>query len=222
VNPADPGTPRMTMRTLTDYLTATGAHQRATLIENMYNRLGRGTFAPYYQDARMAIRRYAQGDGHALKEEVQRLLRARHGVDGRHLAKINANLRVITDYRDKFSGEDITHVQQQFQPLHIRGVRVSTEPTLSGTILTGRRRIPCNVVIDTQEDTPTESEVDYMLELLYRGSGHTHETGVSGAQYWHPSSGEVWTLTRSSKRRWRDVEEACYEIALRWPTFGIR
>jgi hypothetical protein len=212
----------MTMRTLTDYLTATGAHQRATLIENMYNRLGRGAFAPYYQDARGAIRRYAQGNGGALDTEVQRLLRAREGLDGRDLAKANANLRVIADYRDNFANEDVTHVQRQFQPLQIRGVRISTEPTLSGTILAGRRRIPCNIVVDTQEESPTASEVDYMLELLYRGSGRTHEIGVSGAQYWHPSGGDAWTLSRPSIRRWRDVEEACHEIALRWPTFGVQ
>jgi hypothetical protein len=60
-----------------------------------------------------------------------------------------------------------------------------------------------------------------MLELLYRGSVRTHETGVLGARYWHPSSGDALTLTRPSVRRWRDVEEACHEIALRWPTFGI-
>jgi hypothetical protein len=210
----------MTMRTLTDYLTATGAHQRATLIENMYNRLGRGAFAPYYQDARGAIRRYAQGDDEALESEVQRLLRARQGLDGRDLAKVNANLRVITDYRDNFGSEEVVHESQQFAPLQIRGVRVSTEPTLSGTIRAGRRLIACNIVVDTQEDSPTEAEIDYMLELLYHGSGRTHETGVTGARYWHPSSGEHWTLTRSSTRRWRDVEDACHEIALRWPTFG--
>jgi hypothetical protein len=211
----------MTMRTLTDYLTATGAHQRATLIENMYNRLGRGAFAPYYQDARAAIRRYALGDHDALEEEVQRLLRARHGLDGRHLAKVNANLRVITDYRDNFGDETVVHVSQRFQPLHIRGVRVSTEPTLSGTLLVGRRTITCNIVVDTQEDSPTDAEINYMLELLYHGSGRTRETGVTGARYWHPSSGDQWWLTRSSTRRWRDVEEACREITLRWPTFGM-
>lgn len=60
-----------------------------------------------------------------------------------------------------------------------------------------------------------------MLELLYHGSCRTHETGLSGAQYWHPSGGEAWTLDRSSVRRWRDVEEACHEIALRWAAFGV-
>jgi hypothetical protein len=38
-----------------------------------------------------------------------------------------------------------------------------------------------------EEESPTEAEADYLLEI-YHGSGRTHETCVTDAQYWHLSS----------------------------------
>lgn len=213
--------PRMTIRTLTDYLTSAGAHQRYTVIQNMRSRLGRAAFAPYYQDARLAIRRYATGAEDHLEDEIQRLLRERRDADRRYdRTKIDANLRVITDFRENFGDEEIHHIGRRFAPLSVNGVRISTEPTLSGALGDGRQAIPCNVIIDCQEEAPSVTEVRYALEILHRGAGRTHETAPRGSQYWHAGTGEVWVLERPSVRRWRDVEAACREIALRWPTVG--
>lgn len=213
--------PHMTMRTLTDYLTSSGAHQRYIIIQNMRNRLGRRAFAPYYQGARSAIRKYAAGERSHLERQIQRLLRDRAAaITTYEQHKIDANLRVITDYRGNFGDSDILHEGRQFAPLVVEGVRVSTEPTLSGSVTSGRRRIPCNVIIDCQEEPPIEAEIDYALELLHRGAGVSNPAPPAGVQYWHPGSGDVWSLGRPSIRRWRDIQAACREIALRWPTVG--
>lgn len=211
--------PRLTIRTMTDYLTAPGAHQRFSIIQNMKSQLGQRRFAPYYQDARRAIRRYHSGDDDALEDEIQRLLRARRdAVRPTEAARIDNNLRVVTDYREHYADEPVTHKGRRFTPLLLEGVRISTEPTLSGTIEERRAQTPCNIIVDCQAEAPDEAEVDYALELLYRGSGLTHPIPPRGAQYWHAASGETWTLARSSTRRWRDIEQACHEIVLRWPT----
>lgn len=207
---------------MTDYLTAPGAHQRFSIIQNRKSQLGVRRFAPYYQPARAAIRRYHAGDPEALEKEIDQLLRARAGAARpAELAKIDNNLRVLTDYHEHFADEDVVHKNRRFAPLVVEGVRISTEPTLSGTIREGRSRIACNIVVDCQAEAPDETEVDYVLELLFRGSGMTHRTPPRGAQYWHAASGETWSLGRSSARRWRDIEEACREIVLRWPTVGV-
>jgi hypothetical protein len=219
VNGADDAQPRMTIRTMTDYLTSAGAHQRYTTIQNMRNRLGRAAFAPYYQDARGAIRRHAAGEDDVFEREIQRLLRSRREAERPYDEnKIDANMRVIADYRENFGDTGVEHVGRRFKPLIVQGVRISTEPTLSGSIGTGRRVIPCNIIVDCQAESPTDAEVDYALELLYRGAGRTHETRPAGAQYWHPTSGDSWSLSRASVRRWQDIQDACREIALHWPT----
>ncbi len=212
--------PRLTIRTMTDYLTATGAHQRFTILENMRNQLGRRRFAPYYQRARMAIRAFHSGTPDALNAEIARLLRQlRDESRPSEIGKVNGNLRVLTDYDEHFADEPLVHEGGQFEPLVIHGVRISTEPTLTGTISAGRgRRMPCNVIVDTQAEAPDGAEIDFVLELLHRGSGQTHPCPPRGAQYWHPGSGDSWTLTSPSVRRWRDIEAACREVALRWPT----
>jgi hypothetical protein len=218
----DAEAPRLTMRTMTDYLTAPSAHQRFSIIQNRKSQLGVRRFAPYYQPARAAIRRYHSGDEEALEKEIDALLRARRdAVRPAEMAKIDNNLRVLTDYHEYFGDAHVEHRSRRFEPLIVEGVRISTEPTLSGTILEGRARTPCNIVVDPQVEAPDEAEIDYVLELLFRGSGLTHRTPPRGAQYWHASSGETWTLSRSSARRWRDVEDACREIVLRWPTVVV-
>ncbi|HYZ17134.1 MAG TPA: hypothetical protein VE591_12055 [Candidatus Acidoferrum sp.] len=214
--------PSLTIRTMTDYLTARSAHQRFSIMQNRKSQLGVRRFAPYYQPARAAIRRYHSGDEEALRKEIEALLRARlDALRPTEMAKIENNLRVLTDYDEHFSEEDVEHRNRRFAPLIVEGVRISTEPTLSGTIREGRVRTPCNIVVDPQAEAPDEVEIDYVLELLFRGSGLTHRTPPRGARYWHASSGETWTLARSSPRRWRDIEDAAREIVLRWPTVGI-
>lgn len=172
--PADQ--PRLTIRTMTDYLTAPGAHQRFTILQNMRNQLGRRRFAPYYQKSRGAIRSHHAGNPTALQDEISRLLRERHSENRpSELGKINGNLRVLTDYLEHFAHEPMTHQGRQFEPLLVHGVRISTEPTLSGTISGPRGRpIACNIIVDTQADAPDSTEIDFVLELLYRGSGQTH------------------------------------------------
>jgi hypothetical protein len=214
--------PSLTMRTMTDYLTARSAHQRFSIVQNRKSQLGVRRFAPYYQPARAAIRRYHSGDEQALQKEIDALLRARRDASRpTEMAKIDNNLRVVTDYDEHFGEEDVEHRNRRFAPLIVEGVRISTEPTLSGSIREGRARTPCNIIVDPQAEPPDEAEIDYVLELLFRGSGQTHRTPPRGAQYWHASSGETWTLSRSSARRWRDIEDACREIVLRWPTVGV-
>jgi hypothetical protein len=213
--------PRLTIRSLVDYLTATGAHQRYTLLQNMKSQLGRKFFAPYYQSSRNAIRNFHSGDPTALEREAERLLRAQRDASRQsEITRFENNLRVIADYRDVFSGEHLQYIQRRFQPLIINGVRISTEPTLSGTMTYGKKVIACNILVDTQADQPDEIEIDYALELLHRGSGLTNPTTAAGAQYWHPSSGNAWVLERPSKRRWRDIEDGAAEIAARWPSIG--
>jgi hypothetical protein len=213
--------PRITMRSLVDYLTATGAHQRYTLLQNMKGQLGRKFFAPYYQTSRNAIRNFHRGNPEALNEEAAQLLRAqRDATRQSDVTRFENNLRVITDYRDAFSDEDLKYIPRKFQPLIVNGVRVSTEPTISGTIAHGKKVIACNILVDTQAVEPDETEIDYALELLHRGSGLTNPTVAAGAQYWHPSSGNSWVLERPSKRRWRDIEDGAAEIAARWTSIG--
>lgn len=217
--PQTDSSPHLTIRTFTDYLTAPGAHQRFAIIQNMKSALGRRRFAPYYTDARAAIRAHHADGAQSLADVIARLLRARTEESRpAQLAKINNNLRVLTDYADNFASEPLRHEGGRFQALTINGVRISTEPTLSGTLQVKRGSLACNVLVDTQADSPTDAEIDYALELLYRGSGLTRKTTPKGAQYWHPSSGDAWFLTSPSKRRWSDVEDAAHEIALRWPT----
>lgn len=216
---SDNSAPHLTIRTFTDYLTAPGAHQRFAIIQNMKSALGRRRFAPYYAEARSAIRAHHAGDVGALSGAIERLLRARTEESRpAQLAKINNNLRVLMDYADHFAEEPLRHDGGRFQSLTINGVRISAEPTLSGTLPGKRGSIACNVIVDTQADSPTDGEIDYALELLYRGSGLTRKTPPQGAQYWHASSGDAWYLTSPSKRRWSDVQDAAHEIALRWPT----
>lgn len=211
--------PRLTIRTLVAYLTAEGAHQRFTILQNMKSQLGRRHFAPYYSDARRAIRAHHSGGSAALGRSIERLLRAKRDANRpTDIARIDNNLRVLTDYRGRFAEELLIHQGQLFEPIVLRGVRVSVEPTLSGTLAHKRRTINCNVIVGTQADAPNDAEVNYSLEILYQGSGLTHPTPTAGAQYWHPASGSAWYLDRSSKRRWRDIEEACAEIAVRWPS----
>jgi len=214
--------PHVTIRTMTDYLIAPNAHQRFTIIQQMKNQIGRRHFAPYYQVSRRAIRSYHAGNVNAIQNEIQRLARSRADLDGSELARANNNLRVLTDYLENFGSKALTYTGRQFEPLIVNGIRISTEPTLSGTLVTGRRTFECNVVVDTQEDAPVEPEIDYALELIYRGSSLSHPTPLRGAQYWHASSGDSWELTRSSTRRWRDIQDAAHEIALRWPTVRPR
>ena len=59
---------------MVDYLTATGAHQRFNILQSMRNQLGRRHFAPYYRDARNAIRRFHAGNGNALEAAVDGVL----------------------------------------------------------------------------------------------------------------------------------------------------
>ncbi|HEY1681780.1 MAG TPA: hypothetical protein VGF98_09110 [Candidatus Tumulicola sp.] len=213
--------PRLTIRSLVDYLTATGAHQRFTLLQNMKSQLGKRFFAPYYQASRRAIRDFHRGDPDALDREVMRLLRAqREALRASETARLENNLRVIADYRDAFSDEALQYIPRRFQPLIIHGVRISTEPTLSGIIPHGKKLIACNVLVDTQADEPDDAEIDYALELLHRGSGLTNPTTAAGAQYWHPSSRGAWILDRPSIRRWRDIQDGVAEIAARWPTIS--
>lgn len=217
--PRNDDEPRVTIRTMTDYLIATGAHQRFTVIQAMKSRLGQRYFAPYYQTARNAIRTYHSGEPEAIDAAIERLLREqRDSIRPSDRAKIDNNLRVLGNYRDHFAIQAFEHRAERFDPIVINGVRVSVEPTLSGTLSSKRKGLACNVMIDTQADSPTGDEIEYVLELLYRGSGVTHPTAVRGAQYWHPASGSSWYLASSSKRRWRDIEDAAREIALRWPT----
>ena len=110
--------PRLTIRTMADYLTANGAHQRFSILQNMKSQLGRRHFAPYYQDARSAIREYHSGDEHALDAEIQRLLRVRQDETRPvMLAKCENNLRVLADHREHFGATRLRHQQRRFQPL---------------------------------------------------------------------------------------------------------
>ena len=219
MNPAE--TPHLTIRTMADYLIAPGAHQRFTVLQNMRNALGRQRFAPYYQVARQAIRAHHQGDTHALSRALSRLARQRHeATKPTEIAKIDNNLRVLNDYRENFGDVELSHEGGQFAPLFVNSVRISVEPTLSGNLVTGKRSIVANVIVDTQADSPIDQEIDYVLELLHHGSGVTRRATAAGSQYWHPSSGNAWYLNRPSTRRWRDIEQAATEIALRWPTIG--
>ncbi len=215
-------TPHVTMRRMADYLTASGAHQRLTIIQSMKSALGKKHFAPYYQVARSAIRDYHSGNDDALKAEIQRLLRERRdAIRPTESAKIENNLRVISDYHERFSDQQLEHKSSRFAPLLISGVRITVEPTLSGKLVSGRQSHVANVLVDTQAGEPTDVEIDYVLEMLHRGSGLTVSAPVKGAQYWHPASGNSWYLSTSSKRRWRDIEDAAHEIALRWPTIEV-
>jgi hypothetical protein len=214
--------PHVTIRRMADYLTAPGAHQRLTIIHSMKSRLGKRRFAPFYQVSRNAIRAYHSGENDILEHEVQRLLRERReAIKPSDLTKIDNNLRVLTDYIGSFADEDVAHVNGRFDPLMVNGVRITVEPTLSGQILAGKQRFHANILIDTQAAEPNDDEIDYVLELLHRGSGATRPAPPKGAQYWHPSSGGSWYLNRSSKRRWQDIQDAAAEIALRWPTIQV-
>jgi len=215
-------TPRITMRRMSDYLTAAGAHQRLMIIQSMKSRLGRRHFAPYYQAARLAIRAHHGGDDQILETEIQRLLRERRdAIKPTDIARIENNLRVISDHRDQFASEQMEHLSTRFAPLNLNGVRITVEPTLSGRLVVGKKVIEANVMVDTRSDRPDDDQIEYVLEMLHRGSGLTRPAPASGAQYWHPASGYAWSLNRASIRRWRDIEDAAHEIALRWPTIQV-
>jgi len=207
------------MRRLADYLTASGAHQRLTIVQSMKSQLGRRHFAPYYQVARNAIREHHSGSNQILESELQRLLRERRdAVRPTDVAKIENNVRVLADYIAHFADQNLQHEGGRFAPLMLRGVRITVEPTLSGQLLDAQKQTPVNVMVDTQADNPSDNEIEYVLEMLHRGSGLTRPAPVRGAQYWHPATGQSWYLSASSKRKWRDIEDAAHEIALRWPT----
>jgi hypothetical protein len=175
--------PRLTIRTMADYLTANGAHQRFSILQNMKGQLGRRHFAPYYQDARSAVREYHSGIEDSLDTEIQRLLRARHDEHRPVMvAKYENNIRVISDYRDNFGATELVHQRRRFEPLLLNGVRISTEPTLSGTLQEGRDTFNCNIMVDPQAEEADEAEIDYILELLDRGSSMTHPTPIKGSQ----------------------------------------
>lgn len=211
--------PHVTIRTMVRYLTASGAHQRFMVLHNMKSRLGRRRFAPYYQDARSAIRAHHAGAELALDEEIQRLLRARRDATRpADIAKIENNIRVLTEYASRLADEPLEHTGGRFEPLLVNGVRISAEPLLSGKLAVARREISANVIVDMQSEAPSGVEIDYSLELLYRGSGLTRPTPPRGAQFWHATSGDRWYMTSPSARKWRDVQDAAQEIALRWPT----
>jgi hypothetical protein len=221
----EPERPRVTINTLVDYLSAGGPRQRFAVLKNAKQNLGRRAFAPYYQAARQAIRRFHSGDAQMLNSEIQRLRRELRDLpppieprDKVRRAKVENNLRVIADYRDSFGDVEFEYARQQFEAIMVNAVRVSTEPTLSGRLVRRRATIEANVIVECHEEEPTDDELEFTAELISRLSAQSHPTPVSGSQVWHPASGTVYSLTRQSSRRWDDIRQACREIVLQWPT----
>jgi hypothetical protein len=211
--------PKLTIATLVDYLLSETAGARYRVLQTAKSALGTKYFAPYYKPSRDAIRSFHSGNADILKETIDSLRREmRNAPTPQQRSRLENNIRALLDYQAKFTKIRLMHVGKRFQALPINGLQITSEPTLSGTLSERRLEMPCNVVINFHEEMPTQREVDYMVELVYRASGSTYKTAPGGAQLWHPRTGKRWKLKMPGARRWHEIEIACAEIASRWPT----
>lgn len=163
----------------------------------------------------LAIRRYATGQENHLEVEIQRLLRERRDADRRYYrTKIDAKLRVITDFRENVGDEAPYHISRRFAPLSMNGVRISTEPTLSGALGDGRYAIPATSSSTAKKKPRARRKCGMPWRSSITALGERTRRPRAAANLACENRRGLGTQ-RPSIRRWRDVEAACREIALR-------
>lgn len=210
--------PKISISVLVDYLMAPTASGRRRILKTAKTTLGKQYFAPYYGVARHTLRSHHSGNALILPTTIASLRsELKEAKKPQHRARIENNLRVLSDYRDKFSDTVLEHVGRRFQASPVGGILVSSEPTLSGVLVERGRRFSTNVIVECDEVSPIQRMADYTTELIYRACGATYETDPRGAQLWHPGSGAQWYLKKHLASRWREIEAACEEIAAIWP-----
>jgi hypothetical protein len=191
---------------------------RRAVLKSAKSTLGRTYFAPYYGFSRKTVRDYHGGDGSALVNGIKKLQAELSSPrKPQQEARLANNLRALADYHDNFRGAQLQHANKQFTGLPVRGIIVTCEPTLSGTMKINGADVPVNVIVEFGEEEPNHDAANYTTQLIYRASGGTFNTAPVGAQLWHPGSGSEWYLKKPLARTWRNIEEACEEIAARWP-----
>lgn len=150
--------PRLSISVVVDYMLAETAGGRRAVLKSAKSTLARTYFAPYYGFTRKAVRDYHSGSLTAISEGIAHLRgQLRAPRKPQHAARLVNNFRALTDYNEHFQDIRLQHSNKRFIGLQIRGIVVTCEPTLSGTISIAGRANAANVIVEFGEDEPNRS-----------------------------------------------------------------
>jgi hypothetical protein len=183
----------------------------------------------YYDPAADAIGRFiAKGmvDESILSEEASRLAAASEDEEARVSAQ--ANIEAIEAFREhyhklNFRGLTPSRGKDAGAWLRIGGVEVDVRPeiVLGGTVK-GERRAGALKLYFSKSHPLTRAAAEYGAALVKR---YCEERLAGGAKVrpqdcsiFEVRTGEIYHAPSSSVRRMKEIEAACEEIALRWPT----
>lgn len=226
--PLERVTPRISVNSLAEYLTA-GASRRLAIIRNQ--KRPRTFVVAIYKEAEEAIREYlTAGDTdlqriyRAQASLVSKMDRARSEWDRQRLDLCHQALDAYALSIEAFDLPQarVTEVPEQPPTLVVKGVEVSLRPDAS-FVLTRRGKEQRGFIklYIRKQDPLTRIGGQYIGAAVYHWAAEVVKVSPAPAPELCVThdvfAGSVYSGPRAYSRRMSDIEAACEEIALRWP-----
>ncbi len=220
--------PKMSLNALGEYLTVGPARRKSIIRDQKYQK----TFiTARYKEAEKAITNYLVGgcqDDQTLKDTVIRLLTADHESEWRRQA-FNNCADAIDSFRDMAKDLPIkavkaTHAEASQPKISIAGVAVSVRPEILLRDKTGN--IVGAIKLYFRKSKELSEKTGKLIATVLRT--YLMDT-FNAADTVKPAkclvmdifSGQIHQAPKAYKRAMANVQSACEEIAIRWPSVTL-
>lgn len=225
VSPKVHRSPRMSVNALAQYLSAS-ATQRETILRNQKYPPDYRTI--WYKEATAAVVRYlldSERDEEILVRTIDRLYAT--GSTEHEQKRLKSNAEALEGFLRGHDDIVFDSLSIERGPksamISIEGVSVSVRPEVSLKGSYRGNRVQGGIRLYFSKSQPlTDDSAGAIGALVYRSIDESVSRSVSVSrrhcQVIDVYAGEVFPAPTAIVRRMRDLEAACREIALRWPT----
>ncbi len=210
--------PRLSAHGLVEFMTDNFIGRELVLRRFKYEYPGRrGAFAPYYQPAMTAIRRYHRegNDPGVFNAAISELeTRAAAAATPQVRTRSHSNIRAINEYQHHFGSRQFELLtMRRFPPMSIAGTLVSCNPDMEVIEYEEHLYLLLNFAITT----PEPEAVAMLCQLLHHSIEQVEGEVPPGAiHFLDVSTGRDIRWTGRGKHRWAQIEAAMRQYAGLW------